>query len=47
MQKMSQNLLIRRGHVEVSLRVLVSDVMKKDIDLINVHRRLVIKEPLL
>ena len=44
-QKMNQNVLIRReGHVEVSLRVLVIGVVKKDIELMSVHRRLVIGE---
>ena len=45
MHKMNQNLLIRReGKVEVILRVLVTNVVKKDIDFMNVHRRLMIGE---
>lgn len=42
---MNQDLLIRReGQVEVSLRVLVTNVVKKDIELMSVHKRLVIGE---
>ena len=45
---MNQNLLIKgKGLAKVNLRELVSNIMKKDIELMSVHRRMVIEELLL
>ena len=45
---MNRNLLIKsEGHVELSLRVLTSNVMKKDIELMSVCGRMEIEELLL
>ena len=45
---MNQNPLIKgKGKVEVNLRELFSNVMKKDIELMSVYKRMVIEELLL